>query len=82
MEGKQKIHCTVESCKYNEDNFCDLDELEISCICDKDVCEENEETICKSFKKNDDDKTEELEYEILEEEEEQDDDGEYIEEDI
>lgn len=68
MKKETKVKCEVENCKHNESKCCDLDELDISCICDKEYCKDKKETLCKSFEKNDDDnESEELEYEILEE---------------
>ncbi len=60
----KEIKCDVKSCKYNDDKFCELEKLYISCICDKEKCLDREETICKSFEKRDenDDEIEELEY--------------------
>lgn len=63
MKKETKVNCEVESCKYNEDERCCLEELEISCTCDNDDCEEIEETVCRSFEKRDElDEDKELEY--------------------
>ena len=71
MKKETKVKCDVESCKHNDDKECELKELDISCTCDNDECEEKEETICKSFEKKEknDDEEVELEYELLDSEE-------------
>lgn len=71
MKKETKVNCEVENCKYNEENRCNLDELDIGSICGDD-CEEIEDTICNSFEKEDntDDDCKEVEYEDLENEEE------------
>ena len=82
MKKEIKVKCEVENCKYNEDNLCDLDELEISCIGNKGTCKEKEETICKSFELEHN-IVEEFEYDILETDEYKDINNElYLEEDI
>ena len=70
MKKETKVNCKVESCKHNEEKKCSLEELDISCTCDGEDCEEIEETICNNFEKcDDDDICEELEYDDLDEEE-------------
>lgn len=51
-ESKQTIKCDVSNCKYNNDTkyLCTLDEIDISCTCDKNNCNDKKETICNSFK--------------------------------
>lgn len=44
-----KIKCEVESCKYNDEKCCELDEVKIGCNCENDACSCSDETICKSF---------------------------------
>jgi len=68
MKKETKVKCEVKNCKHNEEKQCDLDELDISCTCDNENCEDKKETICKSFEKeeNDDEDATELEYEVLE----------------
>ena len=55
MKKKQNIKCDGESCKYNKNNQeCDLEEIKISSNCDcpsDDVCDQ-EQTVCSSFEKN------------------------------
>ncbi len=53
-DGKQKIKCDVYSCKHNnkEDNICDLEEIKVSCTCDNDDCDCNNDTICYSFEED------------------------------
>lgn len=63
MKKETKVNCKVENCKHNEEKKCELEELDISCTCDKDECEDKKETICNNFEKEeDDDESEELEY--------------------
>ena len=45
MKKETKVNCEVESCKHNEEKKCSLEELDISCTCDGEDCEEIEETI-------------------------------------
>lgn len=47
----EKIRCDVESCKYNnnEENYCELDSIQVSCTCDECECDDCNETICASF---------------------------------
>ena len=50
MEGNQKIQCTVDSCKYNdqEENMCTLKKIEVKPM--QDCCTEDpEETLCASY---------------------------------
>lgn len=73
MKKETKVKCDVKSCKYNDEKYCELDELDISCTCDNDCCEDMEETICKSFEKDESDEyddAEELEYDEIDSEEE------------
>lgn len=51
-KSKQTIKCEVESCKYNDDSnyLCTLDEIDVSCTCNKNNCNNKKETICNSFK--------------------------------
>lgn len=77
MKKNTKVNCEVETCKHNDDKQCCLEELDISCTCDGDECEEIEETICNNFEKEkSDDDSEELEYDEIEEDVE-DDETEY-----
>lgn len=50
MEGNQKIHCTVESCKYNEksENLCKLQAIQVS---PTENCETKkaDESMCSSY---------------------------------
>ncbi len=50
----KKIKCDVESCKYIDckEGSCTLDEIKVSCSCNKDECCCKEETICKNFKED------------------------------
>lgn len=52
MNKFQKIKCNVESCDFNDckQKECILDEILVSCDCNKDKVKEKSETICKSFK--------------------------------
>ena len=73
MKKITKVNCDVETCKHNDDKQCCLEELDISCTCDGEECEEIEETICNKFEKEaSDDDSEELEYDIIEEDVEED----------
>lgn len=51
-KSKQTIKCDVENCKYNDDSnyLCTLDEIDVSCTCNKNDCNNKKETICNSFK--------------------------------
>lgn len=51
MAKKQKIKCDVESCKHQntDEKMCELDEIKVSCTCNNDECECNDETVCESF---------------------------------
>ncbi len=54
MNKKQNIKCDVDSCKYNGNNQqCTLDEIKVSsnCDCPKDEVCNQEETVCCSFEK-------------------------------
>lgn len=50
-KGNSNINCNVDSCKYNncEEGTCNLEEISVSCTCDKDACCDCDETICASF---------------------------------
>ncbi|MCI8347342.1 MAG: DUF1540 domain-containing protein [Bacilli bacterium] len=55
--GKNKkgnIKCDVESCKHNncDEGVCELDSIKVSCTCDNNECECPENTVCDSFKCN------------------------------
>lgn len=45
----QTIKCSVESCDYQESNYCTLNEIEVG-YSNCDEATENEETLCKSFR--------------------------------
>jgi len=49
-KNNQNIKCNVSKCKFNNtnDELCELDEIKISCDCDK--CDCKEKTICYSYK--------------------------------
>jgi len=49
---KQTIKCDVSNCKYNDDTdcLCTLNEIDVSCTCNKNDCNTKLETICNSFK--------------------------------
>ena len=51
MAKKQKIKCDVESCKHQntDEKICELDEIKVSCTCNNDEYECNDETVCESF---------------------------------
>lgn len=50
MEGNQKIKCTVESCKYNnqEQNMCTLPKIEVRPVNNCNT-ENSDETLCSSY---------------------------------
>ena len=55
MKKKQSIKCNVDSCKYNSNNKeCNLEEIQVSSVCDcpKDEVCDQEQTVCASFEKN------------------------------
>ena len=53
MKKETNVKCEVESCKHNHCNCCDLEVLDISCTCDGCDCQDEKETICRSFTKKD-----------------------------
>ena len=55
MKKKQNIKCDVDSCKYNSNNKeWNLDEIKVSsnCDCPSDEVKDQEQTVCCSFEKN------------------------------
>lgn len=50
MEGKQKIYCSVETCKYNEknQNICKLQAINVEPIQNKDT-KTADESMCASY---------------------------------
>ena len=49
-EQQQTIKCDVESCVHNdEENHCDLDEIQVSSEISDDYVAEKDETICDSY---------------------------------
>lgn len=55
MDKKNKsIKCSVENCQYNNECYCDLDEIKVDCTCDGCNCADKYETICDSFKEKKD----------------------------
>ncbi len=50
--ANQNIKCDVTNCKFNnsDTNECNLEEIDVSCTCDKCNCNTKKETICNSFK--------------------------------
>ena len=50
MEGNQKINCTVESCRFNnqEQNQCMLQSIQVAPIDDMDT-QEADESMCASY---------------------------------
>lgn len=50
-DGKQKIKCDVESCKYQDDKdcCCTLGEIKVGCDCGCREAAEESATICRSF---------------------------------
>lgn len=85
----EKIKCDVESCKYNnnEENYCELDSIQVSCVCDESECEDCNETICASFECDEEkcgnitDNEYEVQSELDEDYEDDDDDDDEEEED-
>lgn len=55
MESNQTIKCDVTNCKYNNDEkyLCTLRKVDISCTCNKEICNDKKETICNSFHEKD-----------------------------
>lgn len=51
MEGKQKINCTVNTCKYNETgkNLCSLQQIVVTPIENCDT-KQPDESMCSSYK--------------------------------
>ena len=54
----QTIKCSVESCNYQENARCTLNEIEVG-YSDCDNATENQETLCKSFRCDENKDTEE-----------------------
>ena len=54
MKSNKSIKCDVYTCKYIncDEGTCVIDDVKISCSCDKGKCCSKEETICKSFKED------------------------------
>ena len=52
MEGKQKIHCTVETCKYNDEgnNICKLQAINVEPI-ENCNTKKPDESMCASYEK-------------------------------
>ncbi len=52
MEKKQRIKCNVSNCTHidEEEKYCCLDEIKVSCTCKGCNCTNKEETICDNFK--------------------------------
>lgn len=50
MEGKQKIHCTVGTCMYNnqEQNMCILDSIQVTPVQDVNT-KKPDESMCASY---------------------------------
>lgn len=50
-DNNKSIKCDVLSCKYNDNNdkYCTLNEIKVSCNCKPDNAQKKE-TICDSFK--------------------------------
>ena len=48
-KDNQKIKCKVESCKFQNDNNCTLDEIQVGCDCKHNEATKNQETLCRSF---------------------------------
>ena len=53
MEGNQKIHCTVESCVYNnqEQALCTLKAIQVEPVQDCETCTPDE-SMCASYENN------------------------------
>lgn len=51
-KDNKNIRCYVSKCKFNniKNEFCELDEIKISCNCENDECDCKEKTICDSYK--------------------------------
>lgn len=56
MDNKQKINCTVSSCRYNntDNEECTLKEIMVEPIDDCETCEPDE-SMCGSYEYQDDD---------------------------
>ena len=53
MENKQKINCTVDSCKYNngEKNLCELQNIVVTPVNNCNT-KQPEESMCSSYENN------------------------------
>jgi len=49
--SNQRIKCNVINCIHNNDieYLCTLNEIDVSCTCNKEKCKDKLETICNSF---------------------------------
>jgi len=58
-DKKQKINCTVESCEYNDTqkNECELDQITVEPCMDCHNGDPEDESMCGSYKTNDDENT-------------------------
>lgn len=61
MESKQKINCTVQSCKYNnwQDNECTLKQIIVT-PCQNCDTKNPDESMCSSYQYSDDKKIKEI----------------------
>lgn len=52
MDKKQKINCTVDSCKYNDDQKqeCELDQIIVEPCDDCNTGDPEDESMCGSYK--------------------------------
>ena len=50
MKKSQKIKCSVESCKFQDCDYCTLNEIQVGCNCGKCDAVTDKETLCRSFK--------------------------------
>lgn len=51
MMRDTKVKCDVYNCKHNNCDYCNLDVLDISSICNGRDCSNKRDTVCKSFSK-------------------------------
>ncbi len=55
MDNKQKINCTVDSCRYNngEKNLCELNSIVVTPVHNCDT-KQSDESMCSSYKNHKD----------------------------
>jgi hypothetical protein len=50
LQGRQTIRCYVESCEFNESEYCTLKEIEVSPSMNIDSGDPEDESLCASYR--------------------------------